>query len=59
MTDKDNSLEAIFYRMMTRQVPRQFRGKVMEQFRKAVARFERDGDGRIRQAEPCNTEPTQ
>ncbi len=59
MSDKDNSLEAVFYRMMSRQVPRQFHGRVMEQFRKAVARPGRDGDGRILQAEPCNTHPTQ
>lgn len=52
MTDKDNSLEAIFYRMVTRQVPRQFHGRVMELFRKAVGRHQKDGDGRVLQAEP-------
>lgn len=55
MTDKDHSLEATFYRMMTRQVPKQFHGRVMEQFRKAAARFEIEGDGRIRQAEPIKS----
>lgn len=53
MTDKDNSLEAIFYRMVTRQVPRQFHGRVMELFRKAVGRHQKDGDGRVLQAEPA------
>lgn len=52
MTNKDNSLEAIFYRMVTRQVPRQFHGRVMELFRKAVGRHQKDGDGRVLQAEP-------
>jgi len=52
MTDKDNSLEEIFYRLMSRQVPKQFHARVMGLFRKAATRHETDGDGRIRKAEP-------
>lgn len=52
MTDKDNSLEAIFYRMATRQIPKQFHGRIMEVFRKAVGRHQKEGDGRTLQAEP-------
>lgn len=52
MTDKDNSLEAIFYRMATRQIPKQFHGRIMEVFRKAVGRHQKEGDGRVLQAEP-------
>lgn len=50
--DRDNSLEAIFHRQIKRPLPKLMQGRVMEAFRKAVVLWERDGDPRLRQAEP-------
>lgn len=52
MTDKDNSLEGMFYRRMSRLVPKFFHARLMDAFRKVVERHRAEGDGRLLNTDP-------
>lgn len=52
MTDKDNSLEGMFYRRMSRLVPKFFHARLMDAFRKVVERHREEGDGRLLSKDP-------
>lgn len=47
MNCRDNSLEAIFHRRISRIIPKFFHRRLMDSFRRAVEIYQREGDGQL------------